>query len=393
MYHVLLLAQYMPSPQTWDFMKYGKVPVGLYTGRLDFQIPIYHYKDIDFDIDIKLGYNSAGFVPHKPSGPLGLNWFINCGGVISRQINGVPDDIAGEPGVIGSKFFLSHGILKRWKDGSTALQNSAIESIQTGAESINATWHLDNGGEVDGYETTPDLFSFCFGEHRGSFMIDANGKVHIFDCDNSGTYKVDLSNMGIQANSNKYHSSTISIKTGDGYIYEFGGQEKYVEYVYPYYTDEILGINQSHKIILSWYLKSITAPNNRKVTFDYTDVAKNANTLWNTDEFPPDDGNYIITSIPQSTKYYYTERSGNWLVFHQTSGGSSDMKSKVQAMKTVYLTKVTIDHECTIDFSYSKKSTLENSIPTLKLDAINITDNIANKNIDQISFTMVYRKW
>jgi len=73
---------YVPSPQTSDFMKYGNLPVNHYTGNLNLKIPIYHYKDKDFDLDLSLKYNSSGFVPNKRSGIVGLNWFLNAGGLL-----------------------------------------------------------------------------------------------------------------------------------------------------------------------------------------------------------------------------------------------------------------------------------------------------------------------
>jgi len=386
---------YMPSPQTWDFMKYGNVPVGLYTGRLDLQIPIYHYQDSDFDINITLGYNSAGFIPSKPSGPVGLNWFLNCGGVISRRVMDIPDDVTGEPGTLNSTFFRYHGILKYSKDSRPVIPNANIDKLSTGQEHYTGDWVLYYSS-ADKYETTPDIFSFNFGKHRGSFMIDCNGKIHVFDCDNSGTYKIDLSGMNLQTNDPAYKNSTIKITTSDGYIYEFGGEKKYVEYLFIYFRNNY-DLSANNKMITSWYLKSITAPNNRKVEFDYKDVNNDEDKLWLKKNFPPDDGNYIVTAIPHTSKMlYHQSNSAGIFSFHEYTGGAVDYESKLGALKTAFLTKISIDGICTIDFVYSKKDKLDiHDYPnyakkTFKLENINITDLLENKNVDQITFSYNY---
>jgi hypothetical protein len=53
------------SPQTYDFVKYGSTPVGYFTGETNVKIPIYTYKDKDFELPLYLGYNSSGFNPNK----------------------------------------------------------------------------------------------------------------------------------------------------------------------------------------------------------------------------------------------------------------------------------------------------------------------------------------
>lgn len=85
---------YIPTPQTWAFIKYGNSPVDYYTGTAQVNVPIYDYADNDFQFSISAGYASTGFMPQRQTGILGLNWFLNCGGSITREIKGFPDDKA-----------------------------------------------------------------------------------------------------------------------------------------------------------------------------------------------------------------------------------------------------------------------------------------------------------
>ena len=83
------------SPNVSDFIRYGNIPVKMYTGELDLNIPLLNHEDID----LSLSYNSSGFMPNKRSGIVGLNWNINGIGMISREVRGIPDDHIGAPNV------------------------------------------------------------------------------------------------------------------------------------------------------------------------------------------------------------------------------------------------------------------------------------------------------
>lgn len=61
----------MTSPQVSDMFRYGNVETSLFTGRLNFAIPIFNLDDPDFNLNIALRYNSEGFKPTKQSGYVG----------------------------------------------------------------------------------------------------------------------------------------------------------------------------------------------------------------------------------------------------------------------------------------------------------------------------------
>ena len=48
----------LTSPQVSDMFRYGNVETSLFTGKLNFAIPIYSLNDPDFDLNIALRYNS-----------------------------------------------------------------------------------------------------------------------------------------------------------------------------------------------------------------------------------------------------------------------------------------------------------------------------------------------
>lgn len=80
------------SPQITDMIRYDNTPVALNSGRLDLNIPLIGIEDKDFKFPVTARYNSAGFMPSKPETVLGLNWSLVLGGVIYREVKGIPDD-------------------------------------------------------------------------------------------------------------------------------------------------------------------------------------------------------------------------------------------------------------------------------------------------------------
>ena len=80
------------SPEAFAMTKYGATHSSMYTGAFSYNIPIYTYKDIDFEIPIGLGYHFDGFRPLQGSGSMGYGWYLNVGGAITREVRGVPDE-------------------------------------------------------------------------------------------------------------------------------------------------------------------------------------------------------------------------------------------------------------------------------------------------------------
>ncbi len=71
----------------------GIYSANLYTGSVDVNIPIYSYKVDGLDLGVSLGYNTSGIRVDEISSNVGLGWNINTGGMITRKVNGIEDEI------------------------------------------------------------------------------------------------------------------------------------------------------------------------------------------------------------------------------------------------------------------------------------------------------------
>lgn len=255
----------MSSPQTSEFVRYRNLNVNYYNGLLDMTIPLGGYKDKDFDLPLSIKYVSTGFIPAKRPGLVGHNWFLNFGGVITRQVNGSPDDLEG--------FYTKSEVKRYMKEGVLPALRDNIFKVYTEQDLLNfrvdfnaeGTYHPYASGDLR-YDFEPDIFTFSFGSHTGSFLIGNDGKVKSLSGDNR--YKIDISGLAVQPYSTDAFpgSSKIVITTPDGFVYEFGGTLECLEYFTPN--------NPRHsyirpRYITSWYLKRITAPNQRTAEFTY----------------------------------------------------------------------------------------------------------------------------
>jgi YD repeat-containing protein len=387
---------FMPSPQTSDFMKYGNVPIGHYTGNLDLQIPIYNYKDNDFNLNLSFGYNSSGFIANKSSGIAGLNWYLNAGGVITRNIVGAPDDQMGNPTSLNDPPFV-HGLWYGLKRDVNAYENSQIFNFSEGAgveEPIHIDWVLGSPS-TNYYETTSDIYNFNFTGHSGKFIIGYDKKAHVYGTEAANTFDIDLTGMSDQNHFAFFpNPSTITVKTGDGYKYIFGGNTTYLEYKMNVNINaEPFLPNSWNPVIVSWYLKEIVSPNGRTVTFDYLPFNEVPHT-------PFDQNHYILNIYPKSYSEYYSAYNSYFpTVFQDVKGYYTDEDPTYEVLKTVYLSYIIVDNGSKISFHYSENEksfyqSLSSVSPLfyeqkgLKLDSIDITynDNLIKKALFSTSY-------
>lgn len=100
-----------PSPDVSALLKHIDFPVSHYTGTPQISVPIYTIKMNSFSVPISLSYHASGIKVDETASWVGTGWSLNAGGVISRTVRGVPDEITGAAlGFFGSQhLFKSDG--------------------------------------------------------------------------------------------------------------------------------------------------------------------------------------------------------------------------------------------------------------------------------------------
>lgn len=275
------------SPQVWQFATYGSKEQQLYTGTINLDIPIYTYKDPDFEIPITLSYASNGYKPNQQAGTSGLGWALKAGGYITRKVVGLRDDM---DEVIYSGYYKRYLYGVNPREDGIALFNYRVmhrDVLAYVSDFISLT--LDENGNpardeaknLVCSETTPDQFSFNFMGHQGQFSFDAPKKVAVYNTNHPhGEYKVKF--LSIVNLWDRQRISCFQITTGDGYVYTFDrptmmGDCAIMDPSCTWSHDIFLDYSVSR---LYWPLTEIKAPNGRKVTFEYGDKEYNINLQW-----------------------------------------------------------------------------------------------------------------
>jgi len=151
-----------PHPVTANLGNYGSIPVGLCSGTANIDLNIYTLSEGGISIPITAGYSSNGVQIDALAKQLGLEWNLNVGGVISRQIVGADDltfdfysnnnpedlctipnsDVLGLPNINTQKDIFSYNAMGN--SGKFIIDGNSLQQIEVSKNKIerNAT---DNG--------------------------------------------------------------------------------------------------------------------------------------------------------------------------------------------------------------------------------------------------------
>lgn len=134
-----------PSPEAARATKYADFPVSYGLGLVDVNIPLYVVKSHSLTLPISLSYDSGGIRVDDVSGPAGLGWTLEAGGVITRSVMGITDEsVVGWP----HRPNPDPTVPDYWN-------YAYLEDVAKGDKDSEA-----------------DLYSFNFCGHKGSFYVD-----------------------------------------------------------------------------------------------------------------------------------------------------------------------------------------------------------------------------
>lgn len=238
----------MPTPEAAKMARYADFPVSPSLGTADISIPIYEINTGRLRLPISLQYNTSGIKVNEVSGPVGLGWHLNAGGVITRTIAGVPD------GAIG--YLPMRGRIT--EDGITSPHHD--REISQGTDSLLSSYA---SGDGDGQY---DRYSFNFLGHTGSFIIDRDRPNQPIVCLSPTDLKIEMPGTGGVA---------FRITDTRGTIYEFGVVETSSKFVTstsptPLAPSNTCGMGFPTDTPTSWHLMRITSMDGMdRLEFEY----------------------------------------------------------------------------------------------------------------------------
>lgn len=264
------------SPQTYQFEKYGNIPINKNTGSNAYSINLYSFTNIygNESFDISLNYFGTGFVPAKKSNYVGLDWSLNFGGTISRSVRGIADDFFPSPGSSSKLYGYLEGVRNCNRDNYAIYTGNYSHLPQNNVSGIGIKCGTYS------YELEPDVFNFNFAGKSGYFYIGNDG-FPIISSEEKGL-KIDISNLSSKQPLNSFNdgskcltkNSVIKITDGKGISYYFGGVYDNLDISYPLESN----VNVESKFtITAWNLFKIEYPNSNVIEVKYLPVTIDTN--------------------------------------------------------------------------------------------------------------------
>ena len=213
------------SPNASSLGEYGQVPVGLFNGTPQINIPLYNISLKGFELPISINYSSNGIKVNEMASNVGLGWDLEAGGVIIRSLNDEDDDY-----------------------------RVSLPNYPFGSGDMNTFLH----GVVyaDSQDTQPDIFSFNFNGYSGKFYL-GNQLTPVL---------IDPSPLKIE----RLSLTSFKITDPSGIIYMFGGNNA-VENTYTRTYGYGSGADNvpTERVNMAWYLTKIILLGGEEVNFLY----------------------------------------------------------------------------------------------------------------------------
>jgi len=209
------------EPTTASLGQYGVFPVDFSNGLITIKIPLFEINTGELVQPIELTYHGGGIKVTEEATWVGLGWNVNFGGVISRTLQGFPDQEETSP--LPDASYLLAQMRANYNTTNNVIDYDELNKARTPELSFK-----------------PDLYHYNFGEYTGTFFLQ-----------NSEIRPVSY---------NTLKGSLTKITVPDGTTYEFLGSE----------TTNITRKLMPVKIYGSaYYIGKITSPN-RTDTISYS---------------------------------------------------------------------------------------------------------------------------
>jgi len=263
------------SPNAASLGKYGEYPVGMYTGTPDISIPFYEVNSGRIKLPVNLSYHAGGIKVEEIASSAGLGWSLNAGGVVTRNVMGLPD----EEQYIGGYTFLNP-------------QYTVNQLIQMSGSSTNSAFITEQMKkilrlEVDG---EPDVYYYNFGKYSGKFLYNQADQKY---------YTAPASPLRISFNDQPSNTS-FTITDDNGLEYLFSATESSRRETGETTPPEV-------NITTGWFLSSIYDPvTKHSISFEYEDYEMNYTTMSSEAHYMPELYNFVSdvsSSSKQNTTY------------------------------------------------------------------------------------------
>ncbi|WEA03613.1 hypothetical protein [Mucilaginibacter sp. SJ] len=222
-----------PSPAAFAMTRYGGINLGMQTGTALYNLPIYTLSSRKLKIPVSLSYSSNGVKVDEIGSRSGISWSIVSGGAITRTVYDQPDELSTR--LIPPSSF-AH---------TTELYNFLDQAVNT---------------DLNGTDTSPDIFSFNFNGYSGQFILNGSQAVQLTK-----------TNLKIEFNATRQadFGGRFRITTPEGVVYYFAGGANSTESSYNSAIGENCGKTHTIAIDNAWYLTKVADPSGDNIILEY----------------------------------------------------------------------------------------------------------------------------
>jgi YD repeat-containing protein len=339
-----------PSPDAYQFTRYGNLPVGLSTGTVQYAVPVYTIQAGSLQHAISLNYATNGVRVDEMPTRVGINWSLKAGGMITRTVMDKADD---NPGVQPTAF---HGLVATGYDASFS-------------ESAPFYDYVKQASIASPPDFEPDIYSFSIDGYAGKFSRRENGEFRLFNANGCRIQK---------------NGSGFVITSPEGTQYFFYATETAKAVSYPL-SQELTEMPAG--AITAWYLTKILSVNRDSIVFHYGTITGDVN-----NPFSYKNGvsqNYGIATLRNK----YLSMKGLGLDPGPKAVGPNCMNPAAPGIMTsINLTETTPRYLTSIEFKSGRVDFVytarEDVTGELKLDSIKITRTTDNSLLK--AFRMQY---
>jgi hypothetical protein len=219
----------------------ASVPVNIFTGMPQIGVPIYSYSSPrnGLSFNISLDYFAGGVQVAQSAGTVGVGWYLNAGGIITRTVRGAPDDMP------GSGYMYT-------------------ASIPTDFRANGDKYFFDT------LDTQQDIFQFNFNGRSGKFFIGKNGQIAVVP--NAKITIIPAFGTGSLAQ----RIVAFRIITEDGTKYDFNNAESTTITTQGADSSLFRSAYSGKSYFSSWYLGQVIAPlSTDTIKINYTTINNN----------------------------------------------------------------------------------------------------------------------
>jgi YD repeat-containing protein len=237
-----------PSPNASALGKYGEVPVGYYTGIPSISVPLASLRSRELNVPVSISYHAGGIRVEEVASWVGLGWSLSAGGVITRSVRGLPDDVL-------NGYFSTHANMHAlgyaYKD-YVGIPHYFQEGAGNGRQEDRNMYEQIL---IQVTDSEPDIFYFNFGGLSGKFYMNSSGNFVVSPVQ---TIKIEVT-----------HTTSVTrwtLTTPDGVKYIFGTSLDQSRSALEKTSNEATVAAATS----AWYLMEIVSPVNDRIDLFYT---------------------------------------------------------------------------------------------------------------------------